>query len=96
MENKILRDFKEDVAKAKGFKNWESLFTAAGSSYIQKRLHEAAEMYAQYISEQACKQQRRICFKHAKISMVRDDNDRLTLEIDPNSILHAPLATEII
>lgn len=49
---KALQDFKDEVARERGFKSWQALYTAGGYDYNQKRINEAAERFAAYARKQ--------------------------------------------
>lgn len=43
---KTLDEIKEEVARDKGFKDWNALFTATGTTYLEYRMNEVAKRYA--------------------------------------------------
>lgn len=44
---KTLDEIKEEVAKERGFKDWDALFTACGSFSLERRMDIVAERYAE-------------------------------------------------
>lgn len=46
-----LEECKDEIAKSRGFGEWQQLKTAAGYDYLEKRMNEVAELYANQFRE---------------------------------------------
>lgn len=94
-----LQEAKDQVAKRLGFKNWDSAVwyeidesnNITSKPYSEERASdEAAELYARSKWEEACDQQRKICYRAYMDQPVAQGKDKFeTISKEMESILNA-------
>lgn len=101
MKTLTLKDFKNEVAKEKGYTDYYTFVACSVDEFVNRSEHddwdfhadmldEASEKYATYKAEEACRLQRELCAENAVTKWDSNKEEPFDIIVDKDSIINSP------